>query len=173
MNKITTGIIVAVVSTVLIAILAAIWRNVSEILETSISVPSGAVVAFDLPKGCPTEKGWSDFGEAQSRVIIGAAIAGENAGENAGELTAYDYRASDGKETVILNKNQMPSHSHSVSDLEWGHTVDGNGGRLRLDANDGQPHERIIGRLTADPTGEDEAHENRPPYLALYFCKKD
>ena len=78
-----------------------------------------------------------------------------------------------GAETVILIENQMPSHSHSVGDLEWGHTVDGNADRFRLIANDGQPFNGITGRLTAAPTGGDEAHENRPPYLALYFCKKD
>ncbi len=171
MNKITTGIVVVVVSTVIIAILAGIWRNVSKILETSIAVPSGVVVAFDQAfdptEGCP--EGWSNFADAQSRVIIGAAFSDENALE----LTDYDYRDSGGEETVTLIENQMPSHSHSVGDLEWGHTVDGNGNPFRLNANDGQPFNGITGRLTAAPTGGDEAHENRPPYLALYFCKKD
>ena len=126
-------------------------------------------------------KGWTYFALAQSRLIIGAKSVDPIAADSAG----YVYRATAGAETVTLNENQMPSHSHPVRDLEredrleeWGHTVDGNGDRFRLSANDGPPFEEdlntpITGRLTAAPTGGDEAHENMPPYVALYFCIKD
>ena len=45
----------------------------SRFREASNVVPAGAVVAFDLSRGCP--EGWSEFLQAQSRSIIGAAFA--------------------------------------------------------------------------------------------------
>ena len=127
--------------------------------------PEGAVLIFDLANGCPTD--WAQLADADSRMIIGATSGTETV-MNKG-LTQYKYRAHEGgEEEVTLTVDTMPKHNH---DLHF------NNNYLR----GGTTHSAIYpidaasppsGVPTA-PAGEGRPHNNMPPYIALYFCKKD
>ena len=139
-------------------------------------IPKDAVVAFDTPDTCP--EGWSHFAEGQSRAIMGAGSgAGFTTGmavdEGRNPLTEYKYRQHGGRELVTLTKEQMPHHSHSFSGTSvesggWG------GQGVRPVAVGGS---QLAGLFTPEgqiaPAGGNLAHPNMPPYIALYFCKKD
>ena len=70
-----------------------------------------------------------------------------------------------GQEKVKLTENQMPRHSHVQV---WGQGPNG-----PVTGNN------IFGTNTHAPiqstqlTGGGEPHDNMPPYIALYFCKKE
>ena len=83
------------------------------------------------------------------------------------------YRMMSGSEQVALETRQLPSHSHDVTTMEWGHTVNGNGAARRIDVDDGLPYRGILGTLQTAAVGEGEPHENMPPFIALPFCIKE
>src|SRR4051812_47573855 len=75
-----------------------LWLYVKTILPDIVGgVPPGAVMAFDLPAGCPA--GWSAFEHAAGRAVIGTATA-QQATSNA--TVAHAYRDSGGRETYKL-----------------------------------------------------------------------
>lgn len=151
-------------------------RVAGEILKSL----SGAVVAFDLEAGCPI--GWQSFDAAASRVIVGV---GQGAIDRPGDtdllLTNRNNRDFGGEEAVKLSLDQMPTHSHSV--LDSGHVH----GALWADGRSGQDFGwdddrgtrgsvetgKAVTGITLATSGEGRSHNNMPPYIALYFCKKD
>jgi len=140
-----------------------------EQLEATQPVPSmgkhektRAVVAFYADKGqqaCPDE--WSLYVEAKDRMIVGAGALYQYPGETGGE------------EQVTLTETQMPSHKHSFSGTEvitggWGEQA------VRPVAVGGtQASGRYTPQGAISQTGGGKSHPNMPPYIALYFCKKD
>ncbi len=73
---------------------------------------------------------------------------------------------------VTLKVKEMPSHAHQSGLLSSGKYLNPNKGSnaLRMQyANNG------IGNayFQTDARGEGEPHNNMPPFIALYFCKKD
>lgn len=158
--QIFNRVVVVVAAAAVVAGSAAAWRVASAAAERILSgVESGAVVAYDLPGGCPPE-GWSDFRDGHGRVVIGSG-------------PGYLYREVGGAAEVVLEIGHLPAHSHDVERFEWGHTINGNNHPQRLDVDDGEPYDDRTGTLTTSPVGEGEAHENVPPYIALRLCKKD
>ena len=138
---------------------------------------SGAVVAFhwdDLtPEKCPD--GWEPFKQVRGRVIVGAGKSEENP-----PLSEHPFNQIGGTERHKLALEEMPEHTHSViakyetrTVKEWGFSVSGGeGSSLRIDADDRAPWEGIKGTLIADTAGKGDSHNNMPPFIALYFCKK-
>lgn len=126
-------------------------------------VPIGAVIAFDDPNGCPG--GWSDVGaEWRGRNLV-AAVRDSN--------DIYGFRRIGGAETHVLTRAEMPSHSHGFSGQAV--TRGGWGGRAtRTFAVGGS---EVVSSIaiggTIAPSGSNNAHNNMPPYIALYFCKRD
>lgn len=140
-----------------------------EIREIQAVYPRGAVVVFDRDDLdvdlCP--KGWISF-KVPGHVIVGA-----------GADSPYRFRDQGGEAKHTLTVGEMPSHEHHVRDFEWGHTVNKDDSQVkpRIDVDDGHPWEDrpgnpLFGRLVTDAKGKGEAHNNMPPYIALYFCKK-
>ena len=196
LNQIKVSVISAIVTAVVLALLAAAWQLVTDgglvsalggatksDLDSVSPVPRGAVVAFDLPDGCP--EGWSDFADGQSRMIIGATVKGDrSSGDD--RLSKYKFRQTGGKERHTLRVDEMPKHSHDVNDPGHGHRVAGGfsakdkdnergGGELTNGSLAlGDHHSRIsLSRLSIKPKGEGKAHPNMPPHIALYFCKRN
>lgn len=137
--------------------------------------PAGAVVAFDRDVACPA--GWSIFEPAISRVIVGA-VAGRSAtaptkDENGRALTAHQYRADGGEEAHALKAPEMPAHTHKFTSTAV--TRGGWGGQAtRTFAVGGSENGGDFAiKGTISSTGEGLAHNNMPPYIALYFCKKE
>jgi hypothetical protein len=127
--------------------------------------PKGTVAAFDLDK-CPT--GWSSFDEGAGHVILGAGQGFDGQGN---KLTERILMKKGGKEKVVLTLEQMPKHRHENATY-------GRGG-----ARNAQTHYalEVIGKGDYGPhhkrptnaVGEDEEHENMPPFVVLLFCKKN
>ena len=124
--------------------------------------PRGAVIAFDRDDLnvdlCPN--GWVPF-KKPGHVVVGA-----------GDAAPYLFREQGGAEMHKLTLDEMPKHEHPIKEYEWGHTINGNGHSRRIDVDDGPPWSGITGQLVASSRGGGKAHNNMPPYIALYLCKK-
>ena len=129
--------------------------------NAAAGVPSGAVAAFDLVKGCPS--GWSEFKLAAGRFILGVGAGNED--ENGDFLTRRGISEAGGEEEVTLTKEQMPRHGHGmVGELPSREFITGK-------TPDTVPTSTPGSELWLE--GEDQPHNNMPPYIALYFCKKN
>lgn len=147
---------------------------------------------------CPI--GWTLFRDAGGRMIIGAGAHG-NVDENDVQLS--DYRAfadnpedaRGGVETHTLTVPEMPTHTHklgtlAVEDVEnYIHRTEDKAevsstyrvpGPLFSPAagsrNFGKHNHGLKGNLAMAGGGQDGKtmpHNNMPPYIALYFCKKE
>lgn len=132
--------------------------------------PSGAIVAVEQTnEECPA--GWEPFYEGRGRVIVGAgdpSKASRKLGFDAdgNPLTEYAYRQHGGVESVTLNVQQIPAHSHQTTIMVGDQLVDGVDS---VTTHSGDHHNQS--KPTA-LTGAGEPHENRPPFIALYHCKK-
>ena len=138
------------------------------------SIPAGAVVAFDQSEGCP--KGWAPFDDSRGRFIIGASKSGEIGKDENGEaLTHREFRKSGGTEEHTLSDQQIPPHKHQIDTFKWGFDINGNTHpERRIDVDDGPAYKGIEGKLTTTSSkGSGKPHNNMPPYIALYYCKRD
>lgn len=143
-------------------------------------VPKGAVLAFDTPDGCP--EGWSHFAEAQSRVLVGASVGefedGFDEDEAKNDLSGYKYRDHKGFAKIMLTIPNMPSHDHDYKDIFYSEKQSDHSDTVKLPLpigsrstdrnNDGLQMTR-----TTETEGGSKAFSNMPPFVALYFCKKD
>ena len=156
-NELVERIIGGLTTAVVIVLAMWLWSGVSgtviQVLRDEL--PPGAVVAYDTPNGCPD--GWSALQDASDRFNVGAG----------GE---YEYRSTGGVDSVTLDIRHMPNHRHH-NPTQGGSP---RGGRSALLAQDdgflpssGMPHAR-----PTEAVGGGEPHENRPPYLALFLCRK-
>jgi len=144
-----------------------LWIYVKTILPDVVGgVPRGAVMAFDRDdldvSKCPP--GWSPFTLARGRAVIGAG--------QGDQLTNRPFRKAEGLEEYPLTQQNIPAHQHDtiigVLSSPWG--------MADVKAN------AVIGR-TAEParTGLTGAYgadkptpvPTMPPFVALYYCKKD
>ena len=135
-------------------------------------IPVGAVMAFDLPNGCPM--GWKTFEEATSRVIVGAYadraagnITAPTEDENGNALSARHYRNWGGTEKHKLEISELPSHDHAYIDR---YVVSRGDAEMMTDGpiRGWRDHER-----TTKQKGGNIPHNNMPPYIALHYCKKE
>lgn len=153
--------------------LAAREEFLDALVSRTAGIPSGTVAAFDDKTGCPA--GWSDFASARGRMIIGATPPD---GE-AGGLTRREWQQLGGEEAVVLLESQMPRHDHSgmtgaesVARIWYDEATRSNNfvstGDPGLGLDNIQTHTHPI-----PAQGQNEPHNNIPPYIALYFCKKN
>lgn len=134
-------------------------------------VPQDAVIAFDSANGCPN--GWTEFSDAAGRTIIGQGSGMVD--ENGKSLSARKHRQHGGEEKVTLNVAQLPEKRLRVlfekppyfiglnNSQDPGYTLRHGG------AGSGQGYSEFL----TEPLGEGQPHNNMPPYVALYFCKKE
>lgn len=146
---------------------AAIAADAAQRAEAAlqIAVPTGAVMAFDLPE-CP--RGWSEFEALAGRVILGSGEG--NRDELDRLLTPREYTQYGGAETHTLSESEIPAHSHTFTD-DYYATVDGGQG-IGGSGQRGDPS----GPQTEDRTavvGGGQPHNNMPPYYVLTMCRRD
>jgi len=142
-------------------------------------IPSGLVVAIadarysdqnkgdEVREGCPA--GWIRFKEAENRFIIGANARSSNDGPE-----KYWVSRQAGAKEVKLRIEHLPSHNHDFDGVPASRGVWGSGipakevsmGNSADNAGQFKPYGTI------SLTGGGQAHNNIPPYIALYFCKK-
>ena len=121
------------------------------------SVPDGIVVASY--KRCSSLPGsWLEVVEARGRVILGANPQGSNG------FSARGVETTGGAERVQLSEAEMPAHNHNGALMIKDGTLFGMNNEHRYH-NSGAP-------TTLHKSGRNAAHENMPPYIALYWCKK-
>lgn len=134
--------------------------------------PDNAILIVDDSNGCPP--GWRDLAENEPAVFAGRmALAATGDGP-------YRYRATGGAATHTLTVPEMPEHTHPVNDpshrhrSEWLGDLEGNS--IGWVGQRGTVGSREIPAsvtgITIGDAGGGEPHNNMPPYIALYFCKK-
>jgi len=144
------------------------WFVLKPILFNAIGgVPRGAVVAFDRDDFtvAKCEEGWTPFEPTRARVIVGVGKPAESyaKSENDDVLKSYNFGQTGGEQTHKLTIGEMPKHSHG------GAFGNGDGGvALNSDHNVLKP-----GGHSTTEVGGDQPHNIMPPFIALYFCKKD
>lgn len=153
-------------------------------LET-VTIPRGVVIAFDRDDlnadECPP--GWQPFKEARARVIVGAGDPSKAPGkygydEGARPLTHYVRGQHRGEEQHTLTIKEIPAHLHVFTDNtilvkspipqnSFGGTNDPAGGVKGSEKN-----KTDLAGGDGNTAGQAKPHNNMPPYIALYFCKK-
>lgn len=140
-------------------------------------IPSGSVIA-SLNRCSDLGEDWQDFDAGAGRMIVGVGTA-----EIAGFSRTFRLEETDGYYEHELTIEQMPAHAHltSTSYESFDLAPYGHGERTpkQEDFNSGK---RAVGGTFQDKpypsaltftAGEGQPHNNMPPYIALYFCKKE
>jgi len=161
---------VAVLTAAILGLFALAWNAVSSgglvramggitdlDLENAGLIPSGVVLAFDRPQGCPA--GWNDMGDEWHGKFLVVAVPETD--------DQYGFRRTGGAATHTLTVQEIPSHDHQQI---WGQDVSqdrphASGNNLRALRASG-----MVQRTNA--TGGGQSHNNLPPYVALFFCKR-
>lgn len=161
--------------------LAALTDETIPDLVQRVTFPVGIVAAFDRVNGCPN--GWTLFEPAISRVIIGSVAGRSNEApttdENGSKLTARQYRADGGEERTILEPEELAKHHHVTAQIEgdtYGYVpapTDLTNTNLAVGHPNIKQGKFYISGSPTSSTGNSKSHNNMPPYIALYFCKKD
>ena len=126
------------------------------------SFPVGAIVAFDLPDGCPTDAGWQDYDKGAGRFIAGMGrhASGDRYGNPVEALTLGQVG---GHRTHRLTGSELPAHSHRYEFSSGSaRRAEGDFTPIEFGAKD-----RI--RLTG-AAGKNAPHNNLPPFIALRYC---
>ncbi|WP_435659864.1 hypothetical protein [Leisingera caerulea] len=145
--------------------------------QETAAIPSGAIMAFDLPGGCPV--GWRQYRQLSGRVIVGTGRSGNTDAKDE-FLTARELYDRGGRETVTLSIEEMPTHRHGIPMVTAPHDFldDGVGTNapyfdysrrsdVRTKIGDSRPDQGVYA------AGSGGSHENMPPFLALHYCLKD
>jgi hypothetical protein len=134
----------------------------------SKSVSSGfnnSVVAF--AQECKTP--WIPYKDAYARVIIGAIPSGDVPPElinHIKEKEKFHLKEKHGEERVKLSIPELPAHTHLLPMDRTKNKTD-----LQSLTNSGKSDEGITsGGQETGNAGNNVAHNNMPPYIALHFC---
>jgi hypothetical protein len=161
----------------------------------SHALPSDAIV---LSATRCEDFGWRKLDEALGRTVIGAGAVGTvppgddyvyykrldgNGKEVREKLRPYKgepYKPLEpgGAEEVVLTEAHMPAHNHLQSGyLFWLYKQRNGDHGIQTTWNNGKPIPDAYGQVGNSETltrqGGSQPHPNMPPYIALYFCKKD
>jgi hypothetical protein len=139
-------------------------NNLDEYIRTRVEgMPASAVVAFDLPEGCP--RGWTAFQDAAGRAVIGV-------GKGNG-LTPREFRDRQGIEVVVLTPNHMPQHQHDTL-VALGSTSSPWGPGPAKTAAVGRDWQTFATALSG-PAGKNppDPISTMPPFIVLQYCKKN
>jgi hypothetical protein len=116
--------------------------------------PVGSIY-FSMDSTDPAVKlGFGSWEQIQGRFLVGVSSETEfNAPGKTG-----------GAKTVSLTTSNLPSHRHSISDMSAG----------QITAGVGSKHSVILpgGTMNTDYSGSGTAHNNLPPYFAVYIWRR-
>ena len=116
----------------------------------------------------PTDRGIAGTWEAlpEGHTIVGAG-------------STYVSGSTGGAATVVLTKNQIPSHGHyqnvvpkggswATRQLQYTGTTTSYTGVLLYSTYEKQTYNGTYGPVPTELEGGNESHENMPPYIAYY-----
>jgi hypothetical protein len=154
-------------------------------------MPPSAIVAFDSSDldedHCPP--GWSPFLLARAHVLVGAGDprkAPEKMAfdEKGRPLEGYVLRQHGGEQAHQLTPGELPSYRPEIQKIpaqtrfELKETdvvpCDGSGcNQLGAITDRSRAGQHGIVNLAISSIGEDKPHNNMPPYVGVYYCRKD
>lgn len=122
------------------------------------SVPSGTILPWygalgNIPDGFVLCNGTNGTPDLRNRFLVGAG-------------SSYSLGNTGGANTVTLSIAQMPSHSHSFYSGRYGSSP------YSVSCNAHSPGGLLDHQLSTYSAGGNQAHENRPPYYAVYYIMK-
>ena len=127
--------------------------------------PKNSVVAFAPTANAATcPDGWSIYTDAVGKFLLGA--------------DEQSFLTTGGEREVTLTEAQMPKHNHRPAPADgvanfytYHSSYSGTPNELQVIPSNRSGVSRTM--TETDTAGESEPHNNMPPYIALYFCKKD
>lgn len=148
-------------------------------------IPSGGIIMWSgsvvsVPTGWFLCDGANGTPDLRNRFVVGAG-------------STYAVNATGGADTVALTTAQMPAHGHTFSGTtnttgahvhSYQNNVNGSFNGSNQDGDDGTRSSNTFRNTssagdhahtfsgTTSSVGATEAHENRPPYLALAYIMK-
>jgi hypothetical protein len=134
--------------------------------------PPGAILLVDDVRGCP--EGWTDVAIREPEVFAGRfpVAAGVGIPEE-----VPGHRALGGTAEIRLGPSDLPPHHHDlplgfarVPGVEAGR---GASGLITGSARDQLAVPARTGRERTGKTGAGAPVENRPPFVGLYWCRRD
>lgn len=128
--------------------------NVEELLQHA-AIPAGAIAAFS--QGCPT--GWGVFAGAAGRTIIGAGQSGDSTLRSSGEFGGSEFHS--------LSIEELPQQQIELGGLVGLSSVD----RYNAGGSDYPVVGKTNGVLQIGGLGK--SFSTMPPFLVLYYCKKE
>ena len=111
---------------------------------------------------------WKNYQRISGRFPIGA---GENS-DVRGDQRTFEIGQDGGEYSHQLTLDEMTKHRHKLEKFDWGHSVQGNNHPARINVDDGRPWEDWKGSLVTTESGENQPHNNIPPYVVMNFCQK-
>lgn len=130
-------------------------------------IPFGATLSFDRPNGCPP--GWEQFEPAAGRFIIG--VGGKYELPYVGGEPRYQIG---GEETHVLTVEEMPNHFHGGEFRQLPVTGPDQFNILVVPGEgQGTGSPAVTSWVNGHPHKGTDPHNNMPPYVALYICKKE
>lgn len=125
--------------------------NIKKETLQSIYKVGDVFISFDNKN--PSEKFGGTWALEKDRFLIGAG-------------GTYNVDATGGSTTHILTIDEMPSHNHSVSSIGDNTWIGDRNGKTKL----GWRNTDVM--VITDHTGGGQAHNNMPPYKAVYIWRK-
>ncbi|MEO0820616.1 MAG: hypothetical protein AAF074_09355 [Pseudomonadota bacterium] len=120
--------------------------------------PEGIIVASVRP--CPDiGREWRSYDNAGGRFLIGVGASTDTRKET----KAFKFEETNGAYQHLLTVKEMPKHDH---DGIFG----GDGGKAGMN-NEYAYHSSGYRKIRSEGGGE--PHNNMPPYVAVYFCKRE
>jgi hypothetical protein len=158
-------------NTIIAAVKTAIEDKTSELYKKVIlaALPIGSIIMWD---GSPTALpcGWEIYSNMTGRFPVGAT-SGVGEYSTAG---IYPLNHVGGENFHTLIAAELPKHTHkfgnSLQPVIAGQWDSGSSGRNNI-VNDGSQSDHTDS-WGGNSSGGTDAHENRPPYCAVYFIRK-
>lgn len=164
--------------------------------NTNFSVPQGGIIIWSgsataVPSGWALCNGSNGTPDLRGRFVVGATVPGDTTG-----ATNYNVGDIGGANQHTLTTNEMPSHTHTVTDpghthnhavntigRNWRTTFHDGTGTVTGTDNSGGSEPNLLStdpfaladantNIAINTTGNGQPHENRPPYYALAYIIK-
>ncbi len=145
--------------------------------QIELAIPREAIVAFTKP--CEELDGWEDYSDSAGKFLLGAGRGvlrprgPHKPSSELSEIQLSEVKAGDqgGEEAHILTTNEMPEHNHDSGSGKYLVTITGNLTKENTDSKGGNEI-NIKDGVKIRAVGKGMPHNNMPPYVALYFCRR-